>query len=276
MGKGTLYLVATPIGNLEDITVRAKRILKEADVIAAEDTRHTVNLLNHLDIKNKLISFHEYSGQNKYDEILDMLEAGKTVALVSDAGTPLISDPGTELVRQAIAQGVDVVPIPGACAPILALIVSGLPIRRFCFEGFLPAKKEQRRKTITAFAQEQRTVVFLESPHRLLKTLADLNDILGEDRKMAVCREITKMYEEVFRGTIKEAREAFLKRSVKGEFVLVLDGAAPQPAEISEACIISAINQKIQNGETKKDAVLNTASELNLNKNKVYKISLKL
>jgi 16S rRNA (cytidine1402-2'-O)-methyltransferase len=220
---GTLYLVATPIGNLEDITARALRVLREVALIAAEDTRHTRGLLTHFDIHTPLTSYFEHNKLSKLDAILDALRSGD-VALVSDAGTPALSDPGYELVRAALAAGYPVVPLPGPSAVIAALVASGLPTDSFVYLGFLPRKDAERAALLASFAEERRTLVAYESPHRLLDTLTAIELTLG-DRRVAVARELTKMFEEIYRGTASQAREHFTARGVAGEITLVIAGA---------------------------------------------------
>lgn len=221
--SGTLYVVATPIGNLEDITLRALRVLREVDLIAAEDTRHTKKLLDRYGIRKPMVSYHEHNERERAEQLIRELKGGKDVALVSDAGTPAVSDPGYVLIRRCIEEGVRVVPVPGPSALIAALCVSGLPVHRFAFEGFLPHKEGKRRKRLEELKDEERTLIFYESPHRLLKTLRDMLDILG-DREIAVARELTKVHEEVFRGRINEAIEKFSSSPVKGEITLVVEG----------------------------------------------------
>ncbi len=216
----TLYVVATPIGNLEDITLRALRVLREVDLIAAEDTRRTLRLLNHYNIKKPLISYHEHNKLARIPEILKILEE-KDVALVSDAGVPGVSDPGRELVAAALEAGFKVVPIPGPSAIPTALSVSGLPADQFLFLGYLPRKRSERRKLLSSVAEEERTLVAFEAPHRLRESLSDILEVLG-DREIAVCRELTKLHEEIFRGKVSEALERF--REPLGEFTLVLAG----------------------------------------------------
>jgi len=225
-GKGRLYLCATPIGNLEDITLRALRVLREVDLIAAEDTRHTRKLLSHYDIHTPLTSYHDHNRRKKGGEIVGHLLAGKQVALVSDAGLPGISDPGAELVGQALERGVMVVPIPGPSASVTALVVSGLPTDAFVFEGFLPAAGKRRRKSLALLKEERRTLIFYESPHRLLSTLTDMLAVFG-DRPLAVARELTKRYEEVVRETIAGALRFFQEHEPRGEFTLVVGGRTP-------------------------------------------------
>jgi len=226
MENGTLYLCPTPIGNLEDITLRALRILKEVDLIAAEDTRVTRKLLNHYDIKIPLVSYHEHNKREKGPEIISMLQQGKNIALVTDAGTPGISDPGEDLVRLAVEAGIAVVPLPGPAAAICALTASGLPCERFVFEGFLPRKKKERTERLRELSGETRTIVLYEAPHRLTKTLEELGQALG-NRSIAVAREMTKVHEEFFRGAISGAAARFASTPPRGELVLVIEGKKP-------------------------------------------------
>jgi 16S rRNA (cytidine1402-2'-O)-methyltransferase len=221
---GVLYVVSTPIGNLEDITLRALKVLKEVDIVAAEDTRRTGLLLKHYGIKNRLKSYHDFNKEKKAPALIEQLKSSKSVAVTSDAGTPGVSDPCFVLVKLALQEKIKVVPIPGASALLSALVVSGLPTDRFAFEGFLPAKSGKRRKRLEELREEKRTLIFYESPHRLLKTLKDVSEILGE-RKMVVARELTKKFEEIKRGTPEEIKEYFEKSKAKGELVLVIEGA---------------------------------------------------
>ncbi len=220
---GILYLVPTPVGNLEDMTCRALRILREADLILAEDTRTTGILLKHFEIKNAMLSYHKFNEHQTVSHVVERLMAGETVAVVSDAGTPGISDPGFLVTREAVKAGVDVVCLPGATAFVPALVASGLPCDRFCFEGFLPVKKG-RSTRLAALASETRTMVFYESPHRLVKTLTQFAETFGGDREMAVCREISKVHEECVRGTVAEVLSHFTAAEPRGEFVLILSG----------------------------------------------------
>lgn len=222
-----LYIVSTPIGNLEDITLRALRTLKEVDFIAAEDTRHVGILLKKYEIKTRTISFHSYSTEHKLEQIIDLLKEGRDIALVSDAGTPGISDPAYKLIRRCIAEGIRIVPIPGASALLAALVMSGQRMDEFIFLGFLPLKKG-RQTLLKSLADEERTLVIYESPHRLLRTLSDLQNYLG-DRDISICREITKIYEEALRFKISDAIAHFSKTKPKGEFVLLL---GPKPTKI--------------------------------------------
>ncbi|MBI4713057.1 MAG: 16S rRNA (cytidine(1402)-2'-O)-methyltransferase [Planctomycetes bacterium] len=220
---GTLYLVSTPIGNLEDITLRALRILKEVDRIACEDTRITHRLLEHYHIAKPLISYFEHNKSSRSKQVIETLQGGENVALVSNAGTPLVSDPGYELVRQAIANNINVVAIPGASAVLGALAVAGLPTDRFVFEGFLPLKTSKRKKRLAALRDEKRTIVLYESPYRIHKTLEQLKPVIG-NRTIALTRELTKFYEEIIRGTVDEIIEALQGKKVKGEITLVISG----------------------------------------------------
>ncbi|MEW6685606.1 MAG: 16S rRNA (cytidine(1402)-2'-O)-methyltransferase [Candidatus Edwardsbacteria bacterium] len=220
---GCLYLVSTPIGNLEDITLRALRILKEVNLIAAEDTRRTGKLLKHFKIQTPLLSFHEYNKEKQVGKLLEQWKDGKKIALVSDSGTPGISDPGYYLVLLAIQQGCQIIPIPGPTAFVSALIASGLPTNSFIFLGFLPTKRGKRERKLTELLEEQRTLIFYESPHRLLNTLDDLLKIFGE-RKVAIARELTKVFEEIQRGSLSQLMEHYRKKKPKGEFVLVIEG----------------------------------------------------
>jgi 16S rRNA (cytidine1402-2'-O)-methyltransferase len=222
--SGVLYVVSTPIGNLEDITLRALRVLKEVDLVASEDTRHTGLLLRHYGIEKRLESYHDFNKERKAPALIQELKFGRSVAVTSDAGTPGISDPCYLLVKSAIQEKIKVVPVPGVSAFLSALVVSGLPTDRFAFEGFLPAKSSKRKKKLEEVQKEKRTLIFYESPHRLLKTLEDIVNILGE-RKMVVARELTKKFEEIRRGTSSEIREYYEKSKVKGELVLVIEGA---------------------------------------------------
>lgn len=275
--SGTLYLCATPIGNLEDITLRCLRILKEADLIAAEDTRQTIKLLNHFEIKKPMVSYHEHNKVEKGMELIHMLLEGKSIALVSDAGMPAISDPGEDLVRLCIEHHVEVVAIPGASASLTALIVSGLSTRSFCFEGFLPANKKEKREKLQKLAEETRTIILYESPHRIKDTLGELQQYLGE-RRISVSRELTKKFEETLRGSIGEILAQFEKREVKGEFVVVMEGIDPKDLIDKEAkkwdniTIQQHILMYIEQGMNKKDAIKKVAEDRNLPKKEVYTV----
>ena len=220
---GILYIIPTPVGNMEDMTMRAIRLLREADLVLAEDTRTSGNLLKHFDIKNHLMSHHKFNEHGTSAGIVERLKAGQTIALISDAGTPGISDPGFYLVREAVAAGVEVQTLPGATAFVPALVSSGIPCDRFCFEGFLPQKKG-RQTRLEQLSTEERTMVFYESPYRVLKTLQPFRDVFGEDRQVSCCREISKIHEESVRGTLAEVIAHFQEREPKGEFVIVVEG----------------------------------------------------
>ena len=231
---GTLYLCATPIGNLEDITLRVLRTLKEVDVIAAEDTRNTIRLLNHYDIHTPLTSYHEYNRYDKAKVLVEEMKAGKNVAVVTDAGTPGISDPGEELVRQALSAGLTVTSLPGACACVTALTVSGLPTRRFAFEAFLPAEKKERQQILAELERETRTMLIYEAPHHLAATLKELAEHVGEDRPCSLIRELTKLHEEVFASTLGEVIRRCEEVPPRGEYVIVLQGRALEEAVRAE------------------------------------------
>ena len=223
MKTGILYIVPTPVGNMEDMTLRAIRILREADVVLAEDTRTSGNLLKHFEIKNHLVSHHKFNEHGTSAGVVDRLLAGQTVALVSDAGTPGISDPGFFLVREAVRAGIEVQTLPGATAFVPALVSSGLPCDRFCFEGFLPQKKGRQTK-MESLRDEERTMIFYESPYRVLKTLQQFAEVFGPERQVSCCREISKLHEESVRGSLQEVIEHFTQTAPKGEFVIVLAG----------------------------------------------------
>ena len=274
---GMLYLVPTPIGNLGDISQRCRDTLEQADFIAAEDTRVTLKLLNHLGIKKSLVSYFEHNKTAKGDWIVERILAGETCALVSDAGSPAISDPGEELVRQCAAAGITVCAIPGPCAVITALSISGQATGRFCFEGFLSTAKKSRREHLESLVRETRTMVFYEAPHKLLNTLEDMAECFGEDRPISLCRELTKLHEEVIRTTLGAAIDAYRQTPPKGEFVLVVAGAEEvQEAQASTEDAAARVAQLMENGLSRKDAVKQTAQELNLPKNAVYEAALKL
>ena len=273
---GMLYLVPTPIGNLGDISTRCRETLEAADFIAAEDTRVSLKLLNHLGIKKSLVSYYEHNKAFKGDKIVERILAGETCALVSDAGSPAISDPGEDLVKQCAAAGITVCAIPGPCAAITALSISGQATGRFCFEGFLSTSKKSRREHLESLKNEQRTMIFYEAPHKLLSTLEDMAEVFGNDRPISLCRELTKLHEEVVRTTLSEAIEKYSANPPKGEFVLIIAGA-PAPVEevASEADAASRVAQLIEGGMSRKDAIKQTAKELGLPKNVVYDIALK-
>ena len=274
---GMLYLVPTPIGNLGDISERCRRTLEEADFIAAEDTRVSLKLLNYLGIKKSLVSYYEHNKAFKGNVILDRILAGETCALVSDAGSPAISDPGEDLVRLCAEHGITVTAIPGPCAVITALSISGLPTGRFCFEGFLSTAKKSRKEHLASLMGETRTMIFYEAPHKLLSTLEDLAETFGADRKISLCRELTKLHEEVVRTTLGEAIEKYTENAPKGEFVLVVDGAAPVEKEIPTAEDAGEMVKRLMGeGLSRKDAIKQTAKALNLPKNVVYDAALNI
>ncbi len=272
---GMLYLVPTPIGNLGDISLRCRQTLEEADFIAAEDTRVTLKLLNHLGIKKSLVSYYEHNKAQKGNVILDRILAGETCALVSDAGSPAISDPGEELVKQCADAGITVCAIPGPCAVITALSISGQSTGRFCFEGFLSTAKKSRREHLESLVAEPRTMIFYEAPHKLLATLESMAEVFGADRSISLCRELTKLHEEVIRTTLGEAIVLYNQQAPKGEFVLVVAGAKPveKAAATSEDAAVR-VQQLLASGMSRKDAIKQTAQELNLPKNTVYDAAL--
>ena len=273
---GMLYLVPTPIGNLGDISIRCRETLEAADFIAAEDTRVSLKLLNHLGIRKSLVSYYEHNKTFKGQAIVDRILAGETCALVSDAGSPAISDPGEDLVKQCAEAGITVCAIPGPCAVITALSISGQATGRFCFEGFLSTAKKSRQAHLDSLRKEQRTMIFYEAPHKLVNTLEDLAEAFGEDRPISLCRELTKLHEEVVRTTIGEAIEKYTENPPKGEFVLVVAGA---PEEVKEAATAddaaARVAQLMEEGLSRKDAIKRTAIELDLPKNVVYEAALK-
>ncbi len=270
--NGTLYIVATPIGNLEDITLRAVRVLKEVDIIAAEDTRHTQKLLNHYGIKTPVTSYFEHNKAAKGDFLAGRLKEGKDVALVSDAGTPGISDPGYNLVKGAIEAGIRVVPIPGPSAAITALSVSGFPTDIFAFEGFLPAKEKARNDRLETLRREERTLIFYESPQRLLSTLKGIRDIIG-DRNIAILRELTKIHEEAVRGRVSDILEALKNRAIKGEVVIILEGFQEKEFKGS---IVDELERAVKSGLSMKEAIEAVAKGFGISKGEVYKAGLKI
>ena len=273
---GMLYLVPTPIGNLGDISTRCRETLEQADFIAAEDTRVSLKLLNHLGIKKSLVSYYEHNKAFKGDKIVERILAGETCALVSDAGSPAISDPGEDLVKQCAAAGITVCAIPGPCAAITALSISGQATGRFCFEGFLSTAKKSRREHLESLKKEQRTMIFYEAPHKLVSTLEDLAEAFGNDRGISLCRELTKLHEEVVRTTLGGALEKYAENPPKGEFVLVVAGAPAEEKEVAtEGDAAVRVAQLMAEGLSRKDAVKQTAKELDLPKNVVYDIALK-
>ena len=274
--SGILYLVSTPIGNLEDITFRAIRILKEVDIIAAEDTRQTLKLLNHFEIKNTLTSFFRHNEDKKGEYIVSLLLEGKNIALVSDAGTPAISDPGEELVKMAIESGVTVVPVPGAVAATSALIVSGLPTGRFTFEGFMPMHKKNRRERLLELKDEMRTMIFYEAPHKIKYTLKDMYEAWG-DREVSLAREMTKIHEEIIRGKLSEIIEKFEEEPPRGEFVIIIDGSKEEKAITNfweEMNIIEHVDYYVNQGMKNMDAMKKVAVDRGMTKREVYDMYL--
>lgn len=271
--KGALYICGTPIGNLEDITLRVLRILKEVDLIAAEDTRHTVKLLNHYEIKTPMTSYHEHNKVSKGGYLIEQLKNGKQIALVSDAGMPGISDPGYDLIKAALQEKISVIPIPGPTAFVTGLVVSGLATQRFVFEGFLSREKKQRRAILEKCRCEERTLIFYESPHRLKETLKEMLNILG-NRQVVVARELTKRYEEIKRGDLLQVTEFFQGENVKGEITLIVSGAMPDEqsdrVEDDEPLFVK-VEKYMAEGLTKKEAIKKVASERHISKRIVYR-----
>ena len=270
-----LYLVPTPIGNLGDISVRCRETLENADFIAAEDTRVTLKLLNHLGIKKSLVSYYEHNKTTQGSRIVERILAGETCALVSDAGSPAISDPGEDLVKQCAAAGIPVCAIPGPCAAITALSISGQSTGRFCFEGFLSTAKKSRREHLDALRGETRTMIFYEAPHKLTATLADMVETFGPDRSISLCRELTKLHEETLRTTLGGAVAHYTENTPKGEFVLVLAGAEPhQEAAVTlEDAVAQVLTLKAQ-GIRLKDAAKEVAEHTGFSKNELYAAAL--
>ena len=274
--SGTLYLVATPIGNLGDFSPRAIETLEAVDFIAAEDTRVSVKLLNHFEIKKPMVSYHEHNQASAGQAILNRLLGGESCALVTDAGTPAVSDPGEGLVRLCAQAGVEVLSIPGCCAAVNALAVSGLPTRRFTFEGFLSVNKKERRAHLESLRGEQRTMLFHEAPHKLRATLQDLKDTFGPQRQIALCRELTKLHEETMRTTLEEAVAYYAENAPKGEYVLVVAGAEPEEAPaISLEEAVEEVLRLREEGVGTKDAVRQVAQATGLSRNELYAAAMK-
>lgn len=271
---GILYLVPTPIGNLGDISRRMAETMAEADFLAVEDTRVTVKLLNHLELKKSMVTYHRHNADSAGQTILSRILAGESCALLTDAGTPAISDPGEELVALCAASGVEVVSIPGPCALIAALSVSGLPTGRFTFEGFLPLNKKNRRAQLGGLAGESRTMIFYEAPHKLLTTLEDLREAFGGERRIAVCRELTKLHEEILRTDIAGALSHFRENAPKGEFVLVVEGVQQTAAEADPDEALARVLQLREAGASLKDAAAQAAAEFGLKKKALYDLAL--
>jgi len=275
MNYGSLFLVATPIGNLNDITYRAVETLKNSDLIACEDTRHSLKLLNHFDIQKPLTSYFEHNRKEKGEYIISLIKEGKNVSLVTDAGTPAISDPGEDLVKLCIEEGIKVVPVPGAVALVNALIISGQNTGRFCFEGFLSVNKKSRMDHLNSLIDEKRTMIFYEAPHKLKKTLDDMAEVFG-NRSISIVREITKVHEECFFTTLNSAIEFYKDNIPKGEYVLVVAGKSDEEAEIENAEKYASMSVKehvdmlIENGTDKKQAIKDVAALRGIPKRDVY------
>ncbi len=270
----TLYLVATPIGNLADLSARAIKVLSEVDFIAAEDTRNTGHLLSYLGIQRPLVSYHEHNKRERGEQICDRLAAGESCALVTDAGTPAISDPGEDLVALCASRGIAVTSIPGCCAGITALTLSGLPTRRFTFEGFLSVNKSERKRHLDSLRTECRTMILHEAPHKLEITLDDLRAAFGDDRRIALCRELTKLNEEILRMTLQEAVAYYKENTPRGEYVLVVEGApegtSPDAAFWTELTVPEHVAHYVAAGMSKKDAIKAAAKDRGVPKNEVY------
>jgi len=275
MTSGILYIVATPIGNLEDITLRAIRVLKESDLVAAEDTRHTRHLLDRYQIDTQLTSYHDHNKEEKAPVLVARMLEGKSMALVSGAGTPGISDPGYFLINLAIDRKIPVVPIPGATAAIAALSVSGMPTDRFLFEGFLPAKHLARLKRLQELSKEERTIIFYEAPHKIIRAVADMLAVLS-DRRAVITRELTKIHEETIRGTLSECLKRLQEGTIKGEFTVILHGATKEPLQQDIDTAEYLKNLILHRGLSKKEAISAAAEELGVPKKDVYKESLKM
>ncbi|MFR7463654.1 MAG: 16S rRNA (cytidine(1402)-2'-O)-methyltransferase [Clostridia bacterium] len=269
--KGNLYIIATPIGNLEDITLRAIRILKEVDLIAAEDTRHTLKLLNHLEISKPLISYHRHNEEIRTEELIKELKTGKNIGLVSDAGTPGICDPGEEIIKKCIEESIKVVPIPGACAMINALITSGISTKEFIFLGFLPLNKKSRKEKLEEIKNANKTIILYEAPHKLKNTLNDLSDIL-QSREVVLARELTKIHEEYIRGTVKELMEK--TDNLKGEMILIIEKNNKDNEEalnsLNNLTLEEHYNFYEKRGLNKKEIIKKIAKDRNVSKNEIY------
>lgn len=273
---GTIYFCSTPIGNLEDITLRVLRILQEVDLIAAEDTRHSIKLLNKFEIKTPLTSYHQHNEKGKSEEMISLVKEGKNIAVISDAGMPGISDPGEELIKRCIEEGISFTLLPGANAALTGLILSGLSTRAFIFEGFLSKDKSEKNMQLERIERETRTIIFYESPHRILNTLRELHKKLG-NRKIALGRELTKKYEEIWRGTIEEALVEFKERQIKGEFVMVIEGISREKIIEEEKekwrryTVLEHLEYYMKKGDTKKNAMKKVAKDRGISKREVYK-----
>jgi len=278
---GILYICGTPIGNLEDITLRSLKILKEVNLIAAEDTRHTLKLLNHYQINTKITSYYEYNKFKKAPYLVEILKNGQDIALVSDAGMPGISDPGYVLINLALENNIKIIPIPGVSALITALVVSGLPADKFVFEGFLPRKTKERKRYFKSIENEERTIIFYETPHRLRRALKDMLDVWG-NRKIVIARELTKMYEEIIRGKLSQVLSEIDSKEIKGEITLVVQGGVKKKTNdiidfIKDECIMQEYLKKLKNqGYSNKEIIKITQEKLNIPKNLIYKKLLEM
>jgi len=275
--QGILYLVGTPIGNLEDMTFRAIKTLRCVDLIAAEDTRHTGMLLAHFQITTDQISYHQHNQNTRIPELIAHLKQGKSIALVTDAGMPGISDPGHEIVSECIKQNINVCPIPGVSASLAAIIVSGLPSDRFVFEGFLPSCRQERKERLEYLSEEKRTMIFYEAPHRLLEAIGDLCQVLGQSRNIAIARELTKLHEEMWRGTLAEALTIYQQRRPRGEYTLILEGKAlSEKIHLTADQIKSELSQLLSNGMSRSQASAHLAKVTTFSRQYLYKLSLEL
>jgi 16S rRNA (cytidine1402-2'-O)-methyltransferase len=273
---GTLYIVGTPIGNLEDMTFRAVRILQNVDLIAAEDTRHTGKLLQHFQVKTPQISYHDHNRCQRLGELLEKLHQGSAIALVTDAGMPGISDPGYELVKACAEENINIIPIPGVSASITGLSVSGLPTDRFIFEGFLPTKAKERQAKLEEFTRESRTIILYEAPHRVRQTLEDFVDSFGSEREIVLARELTKIHEEIWRGTLGEARLYYHEKEPKGEYTIILGGVAEIPLILSEEALKAELQQLLKQGLTRSQATRQLSQQTSLPRRQLYQLSLTL
>ena len=274
--SATLYIVGTPLGNLEDMTFRAVRILQTVDLIAAEDTRHTGKLLQHFQVKTPQISYHDHNRQTRTSELVDRLQQGTSIALVTDAGMPGISDPGYELIKACVEIGIPIVPIPGATAAMTALSASGLKSDRFVFEGFLPAKETDRREHLECLISDQRSLIFYEAPHRIQKTLQDIATVLGHDRQIVLARELTKLHEEFWRGTVRGAIAHYSTHEPRGEFTLIVSGAEPTKVPLTEEVLKAELLSLMQQGISRSQASRQLSQQTALPRRQLYQLALQI